>query len=90
MVITGCEDALLSEMCLTLWHLSGLDRNNPRPNSRGCNLEICAGAETESAYAYYLRLSPHLNHLAPAPDQSCILKYKMETGDQSHGFKCAL
>lgn len=48
-VIAGCEDALLSEMRLPLWHLSGLDRNNPRPNSRGCNLEICAGTETESA-----------------------------------------
>lgn len=29
MVSAGCVDALLSETCLTLQHLSGLDRNNP-------------------------------------------------------------
>lgn len=77
-------------MCLTLRHLSGLDRNNPRPNSRGCNLEICARTETESAYSYERRLSPRLNHLAVALDQSHASQCKMETGDTSQGFEGAL
>lgn len=54
--------APLSEMCLTLQHLSGLDRNNPQPNSGGCHLEICAGKESVSAYSNKPHLQPHLSH----------------------------
>lgn len=50
-VSSGRASAPLSAMCLTLQHLSGLDRNNPRPNSGGCHLEICAGKESVSAYS---------------------------------------
>lgn len=66
MVIAGYVVALLSEMCLTLQHLSGLDRSNPLPNSRGCNLEICAGTETVSAYSHKPHLLPHRSLFLPA------------------------
>lgn len=62
MVSSGRALAPLSEMCLTLQHLSGLDRNNPQPNSGGCHLEICAGKESVSAYSNKPHLQPHLSH----------------------------